>query len=188
MHSKTVELPEEDPVTHDPYTIALPTPALSLALPEATLNGALPGHSWAGDTGPGQSPQLRWSTPPDGARSLLITAYDADAPIPGGLWHWVLKDVPAHLTGLPRNAGAADGALLPTGSVHLPNDLGVRGFSGAQPPAGTGMHRLFLAVTALDVEVLDVPAGASTALVHILAIPHTLARGVTVATAQAPTA
>jgi Raf kinase inhibitor-like YbhB/YbcL family protein len=175
-------------VTHDPYAIALPAPALSLCLPEATPHGPLPSHCWAGDTGPGQSPQLQWSTPPDGARSLLITAYDADAPIPGGLWHWVLKDVPAHLTGLPRNAGAADGALLPTGSVHLPNDLGVTGYSGARPPAGTGMHRLFVAVTALDVEVLDVPAGASTALVHILAIPHTLARGVTVATAQAPPA
>nr|WP_269205416.1 YbhB/YbcL family Raf kinase inhibitor-like protein [Motilibacter aurantiacus] len=147
--------------------------------------GALPRATYARHGG--QSPALTWHDLPEGTRSLLLTAYDADAPVPGGLWHWLLADVPATAGGLPAGA-ASPGGSLPAGARPLVNDLGEKRFSGVNPPPGTGTHRLFVAATALDVEHLELPDGVSTAMLHILAIPHTLGRAVLVGTSQAPDA
>ncbi len=43
-------------------------------------------------------------------------------------------------------------------------------------------------ITALGVQALDIPEGASLALVNILMIGHTLGRGIIVATSRAPDA
>jgi Raf kinase inhibitor-like YbhB/YbcL family protein len=171
-------------MSYDPYALAFPAPSFSLSSTDVRDGDELPRSAYAeeGD----RSPALSWTGLPEGTRSLLVTAYDADAPIPGGLWHWVLTDVPATADGLAAGAGSPDGTV--PGATALPNDLGRAGFSGVNPPPGTGVHRLFIAATALDVDHLEVPAGASTALVHILAIPHTLGRAVLVATSQAPSA
>ncbi|MEV0357901.1 YbhB/YbcL family Raf kinase inhibitor-like protein [Nocardia sp. NPDC050697] len=126
-----------------------------------------------------RAPALAWSGLPAGARSVIITAFDADAPIPGGLWHWVVKDVPAEVGSI------AAGGELPGGAVALTNDLGQAGYSGVQPPPGTGIHRLFVCATALSVERLEVPEGASLALLNILMIPHTVGRAVIVGTSDA---
>ena len=115
---------------------------------------------------------------------MVVTAFDADSPIPGGLWHWAVKDLPAVCAGLDRGAAAA----LPAGAVHVINDLGVAGWSGVKPPPGTGIHRLFLCATALDVDTLDLPPGASMAMLNILMIGHTLGRGLLVGTSTAPEA
>jgi phosphatidylethanolamine-binding protein (PEBP) family uncharacterized protein len=72
--------------------------------------------------------------------------------------------------------------------VPLPNDLGQRGYSGVNPPPGTGAHRLHLCVPALDVPALDVPDGARLAMLNILMISHTLGRAVLIGTSQAPEA
>lgn len=103
-----------------------------------------------------------------------MSAFDADAPIPGGLWHWAVKDIPATLGGLAHGASGT--------GVALTNDLGEPGYSGVKPPPGTGTHRLFIAVTALSVETLEVPEGASLAMLNIVMIPHTLGRAIIVGT------
>lgn len=168
-------------MTYDPYHLAFPAPAFTLTSTDFEPGGALPRSAYAVEGN--ESPQLAWTDLPSGTRSLVLTAFDADAPIPGGLWHWVVKDLPADLAALPHGAAAA----LPGGAVHVPNDLGVAGYSGVKPPAGTGVHRLFLCVTALSVDTLDVPAGQSLAMFNISLLPHTLGRAVLVATSTAPT-
>lgn len=171
-------------MSYDPYAVAFPAAAFTLTSDDVTDGGPLPASAYASGDQPGQSPALSWGSLPSGTKSLVVTGFDADAPIPGGLWHWIVKDIPATIDGL-----ASDGAsALPAGAVHLPNDLGQATYSGAQPPPGTGTHRMFLCATALDVDVLDVPPGASTALVNILMIGHTLGRAVLVATSTAPPA
>jgi len=169
-------------MTYDPYAVAFPATAFTLTSKDVLPDGALAASTLARDAN--ESPELAWEELPAGTRSLVVTAFDADAPIPGGLWHWLVKDVPATLGGLAH--GAAD--ALPPGAVHLPNDLGTPGYSGPNPPPGTGTHRMFIAVTALDVETLDVPAGASAALLQILLLPHTLGRAVLIGSSQAPAA
>jgi Raf kinase inhibitor-like YbhB/YbcL family protein len=169
-------------MAHNPYALAFPAPTFTLTSADFAGGGELPKNMYATDTAPGESPALTWEPLPEGAKSVVVTAFDADAPIPGGLWHWAVKDIPATSGGLVHGA-ATD---LPAGAVHLINDLGQNAWSGVKPPPGTGTHRLFLCATALSVETLDVPPGASLAMLNILAIPHTLGRAVLVGTSTAP--
>ncbi|AGZ42712.1 YbhB/YbcL family Raf kinase inhibitor-like protein [Actinoplanes friuliensis] len=156
---------------YDPYALAFPAAAFRLSSPDFTDGGPLPATALA--SGGNRPPVLYWNGLPAGTRSLVLTAFDADAPIPGGLWHWAVKDVqPVH----------------GEHTTPLTNSLGVAGWSGANPPPGTGTHRMIFCATALDVAVLDVPEGASLALVQILMIPHTLGRGLLTGTSEAPPA
>ena len=173
-------------MSYDPYANNIPVPSFELTLPEVSTSGVLPDTAWA--TSANQSPAVRWGEPPDGTRSLLITAFDPDAPIPGGFWHWLIKNVPAGSgRGLDAGAGSSD-QTLPAGAIHLQGSMGQAAYAGVNPPPGTGTHRLFLCATALDVEQIPVPADAGPAQLHIAAIPHTLGRGIAIATSQAPTA
>ena len=174
-------------MTYDPYALAFPAPSFTLTSEDFADGGPLPASAW-NQPGANRSPQLGWGPLPEGTRSLVITAFDADAPIPGGLWHWAVKDVPVTLTELAADAGRAGGDNLPLGAVALANDLGPAEYSGSRPPAGTGTHRMFICVTALDVDTLEVPDGASLALLNILLVPHTRGRAVITATSQAPSA
>ena len=113
-----------------------------------------------------------------------MTAFDPDAPIPGGLWHWAVKDIPATITSLTHNAGTPGGTGLPAAAVAVVNDLGEAAYSGVNPPPGTGVHRLVIAVTALDVAALSLPEGASMALLNILMIGHTRGRALLTGTSE----
>ncbi|MFC5063399.1 YbhB/YbcL family Raf kinase inhibitor-like protein [Actinomycetospora atypica] len=128
-----------------------------------------------------RSPQLSWEGFPLATRSFVVTMYDADAPTPSGLWHWAVADVPVGTTSLP--AGVSDEAGLPDGAFHVANDLRTTGYVGAAPPPGTGKHRYFVAVHALDVPsvtTLGVTAESTPALLSFAVLGHTLARAVLV--------
>ncbi len=185
MHSNAVLLERLTDV-YNPYERAVPAPTFRLTSPEFDDGGRLPVESFGGEAGRNESPALSWGPLPQGTRSVLVTAFDADAPIPGGLWHWAVKDVPADAGGLDHGAGGQGAAGLPAGAAHLSNSLGLDGFAGAQPPPGTGTHHLYFAVTALDLDKLSLPDDASLALVHAMIIPHTLGRALLTATADAP--
>ena len=157
-------------MTYDPYALAFPAPAFTVTSTDVTDGGALPDSAYQPRN---ESPELSWGPLPEGTRSLVVTAFDADAPIPGGLWHWAVKDIPATLSGLAHGGGAG---------TALVNDLGSTGYAGVNPPPGTGTHRLFICVTALAVESLEVPEDASRALLNITLIPHTLGRAILVGT------
>jgi Raf kinase inhibitor-like YbhB/YbcL family protein len=128
------------------------------------------------------SPQLSWSGAPAGTRSYAVTVFDPDAPTASGFWHWAVYDIPATVTQLPTGAGAQDSADLPVGAKTLRNDAGFAGFLGAAPPEGHGEHRYFVAVHALDVDGLELPDGASPAMLGFNLFSHGLARGVIVGT------
>ena len=115
----------------------------------------------AGDT---QSPALRWSGAPAGTQSFAVTAYDPDAPTGSGWWHWSVVNVPASVTELQPDAGAAGGAKLPAGASHVRIDYGVAAWGGACPPEGAAPHRYIFTVHALKVPRLDLPADATAAL------------------------
>lgn len=146
--------------------------------------GSLPRSAYGTPDAENASPELLWDQVPAGTKSFVITAFDADAPIPGGLWHWVVTDVPAASSGLAHGAGNAEGSGLPKEAVPSANDLGLRGYSGANPPPGTGTHRMFIYVTALDIEKLELPEGSSPVLLNISMIGHTLGRAILVGTSQ----
>lgn len=124
--------------------------------------------------GENQSPQLRWSGFPSETKGFVVTCYDPDAPTMSGFWHWLLVNLPADVTELPRGYGA--GNSLAPGAFHVPNDAGQRAYTGPFPPQGDRPHRYVFTVHAIDVDKLDVDESAHPAVVGFNLAFHTLAR------------
>jgi Raf kinase inhibitor-like YbhB/YbcL family protein len=121
---------------------------------------------------------LSWREAPEGTKSFAITCFDPDAPTGSGFWHWVVFDLPASTTELPRGAGSGDKVGLPAGAIHARNDAGGLEYIGMAPPEGHGDHRYVFAVHALDVESLDVNDEITPAIAGFNLRFHTIARAV----------
>lgn len=118
-----------------------------------------------GCTGGNVSPALEWKNPPAGTKSFAVMVHDPDAPTGGaGFWHWIVFNIPADTTSLAEGAGAAAGTALPKGAVQWRNDMSLPGWAGPCPPPGT-KHRYNFTVYPLKVDKLEIPPGASIAVV-----------------------
>jgi Raf kinase inhibitor-like YbhB/YbcL family protein len=167
----------------DPYGRLAPVPAFTLTSTDVAQGEQLPTPQMSGMFGAGgedRSPQLAWSDFPEETRSFVVTMFDPDAPLPSGFWHWAVVDIPASITELPAGAGAAGGATLPAGSFQLPNDARLSQYIGAAPPPSDPPHRYYIAVTAVDVDSLDLDKEATPALLYATLSGHTLARALLV--------
>lgn len=129
-----------------------------------------------GCSGKNISPELSWESAPKGTRSFVLTAYDPDAPTGSGFWHWVVFNIPATATNLPRAVGTHDKAPLPAGAVQSRTDTGVPGFLGACPPQGDKAHRYQFTLYALDIDSLPLAAEATPAVVGFNVHFHTLGK------------
>ena len=127
-----------------------------------------------GCSGKDQSPQLAWSGAPKGTKSFAVTAYDPDAPTGSGWWHWQIVNIPSSVTELATGVGKPESGLAPKGSLQVKNDYGSRGFGGACPPVGHGVHHYRFTVHALSVEQLQLPEGASGALAGYMINANTI--------------
>jgi len=120
------------------------------------------------------SPHLKWSNAPIGTKSFAITAYDPDAPTGSGWWHWQIVNIPMTLMEIQSGAGNTKTNIAPIGSTQIQNDYGSRGFGGACPPEGHGVHHYRFTVHALSVEKLELPEDASGALAGYMINAHTI--------------
>jgi Raf kinase inhibitor-like YbhB/YbcL family protein len=127
-----------------------------------------------GCSGKDLSPQLAWSGAPEGTKSFAITVYDPDAPTGSGWWHWQIVNIPKDVTEIKANAGSTKEKLTPDGSMQIKNDYGQRGFGGACPPSGHGIHHYRFTVHALSVDNLALPEGASGALAGYMINANTI--------------
>ena len=127
-----------------------------------------------GCTGGNTSPQLSWSGAPEGTEAFAVFAYDPDAPTGSGWWHWQLVNIGKDVTSLPAGLSGSTSKALPEGAMHIQNDYGVKGFGGACPPKGHGVHRYQFTVYALS-KKLELPEGASGALAGYMVKGHALA-------------
>ena len=118
-----------------------------------------------GCTGQNVSPSLSWSGAPAGTKSYALTMYDPDAPTGSGWWHWVVYNIPANARGIPAGAGDPKKPGMPAGAVQGNTDFGAPGYGGPCPPAGDKAHRYIFTLYALKVDKLDIPAGATAAMV-----------------------
>lgn len=118
-----------------------------------------------GCTGNNISPELVWANAPEGTKSYALTVYDPDAPTGSGWWHWVAYNIPANTNKIAAGAGTVDGKNLPTGTAQGRTDFGSTGFGGACPPEGDKPHRYIFTLHALKTEKLEIPEGATAALI-----------------------
>ena len=120
------------------------------------------------------SPHLAWSDFPEQTKSFAVTVFDPDAPTPSGFWHWAIFNVPKDITELTQGIGS-DSGVLPADSIALKNDRSLTTFIGAAPPVGTGKHRYFFVIYALDTEKLELSPEATPAFLTFNLLSHTLA-------------
>ena len=131
------------------------------------------------------SPPLAWANAPEGTKSFALICDDPDAPSrskprPEGPWvHWVIYNIPAEAAELseavPRKADLAD----PAGARQGKNDFGSDnvGYRGPLPPEGSGPHRYFFKVYALD-RMLDLKSKEANKKSLLAAMKgHILAEG-----------
>jgi Raf kinase inhibitor-like YbhB/YbcL family protein len=131
-----------------------------------------------GCTGGNLSPALSWSGAPSGTKSFALSIYDPDAPTGSGWWHWVVFNIPAATTSLPKGAGDVKKKLMPKGAIQSLTDFGADGYGGPCPPTGDKPHRYQITVFAVDVDKLPDAKNdkASAALVGFDLHFHTLAK------------
>ena len=97
------------------------------------------------------APELQWSGAPSGTKSFALIVDDPDAPDPKApktvYVHWVLYDIPASASGIPK------GGKTPAGARDGKNDWKRTGWGGPCPPIGR--HRYFFKLYALDAMLGD---------------------------------
>lgn len=118
------------------------------------------------------SPTLKWSDPPEGARSFALICEDPDAPR-GSFAHWLVFDLPAESRELSEGFPAE--AKSPNGTTQGTNDFGKVGYIGPAPPRGKP-HRYCFKLFALD-RRLNLRAGATKAQLLATMKGHVLAEG-----------
>jgi Raf kinase inhibitor-like YbhB/YbcL family protein len=166
-------------VACDPYAHLAQVPTFTVTSTDVREGEQMPKAHMSGKFGAGgqdSSPQLAWSGFPPETRSFVVTMFDPDAPTPSGFWHWAVADIPANVTELPTGAGSPDGAQLPAGAFHLPNDARLAQYIGAAPPKGDPPHRYYIVVTALDVDKTGIDKNATPALLFGSLASHVIGR------------
>lgn len=107
------------------------------------------------------SPPLAWKGAPAGTKSFMIICTDPDAPDPKNpdpnpFVHWTILNIPGSTTNLPEGLPRTERLTTPAGAIQGPNGFNETGYGGPMPPKGSGRHRYFFTIFAMDrVHVLD---------------------------------
>jgi Raf kinase inhibitor-like YbhB/YbcL family protein len=118
-----------------------------------------------------QSPELNWSDPPPGTKSLALVVDDPDAPN-GTFRHWGVYNIGPDARSLAKGTGNETGGTF---SMAV-NGFGKAVYGGPCPPPGHGVHHYRFKLLALDVATLDVPADVSVEQLEAAAEPHVIGR------------
>jgi Raf kinase inhibitor-like YbhB/YbcL family protein len=119
------------------------------------------------------SPELTWSAPPEGTKSLALICDDPDAP--RGTWvHWVLFNIPPIVVGLSEAAEISQTDST-KGAIEGVTDFGNNSYGGPCPPRGPA-HRYFFKIYALD-QALDLTRQAKKADIEKAMKGHILGMG-----------
>ncbi len=117
-------------------------------------------------TGEGEdlSPPLTWADAPDGVQSFALICDDPDAPSRANPrdepWvHWLIYNIPADTKSLPAGLAQAPRLDNPQGAIQAINSWGPgnHGYKGPMPPPGSGPHRYYFKLYALDTILAPLP-------------------------------
>ena len=170
------------PVAFDDPRLQAPA-SLVVSVPAVASGDALPANYTA--DGRNISPPLSWTAGPAATRSYVIVLQDPDAPGSAAAVHWLLYNVAATVTLLPRAMKNQSEPAKPVGALQGGNFHGSFGYSGPRPPVGDQPHHYHFQVFALD-RPLKIAPGAALPAVERAMAGHVIARGERVATYAAP--
>lgn len=140
--------------------------AFVLASATFAANARMPLRTvYTGCGGANRSPELHWTAPPKGTKSLALVVHDPDAPHPGGWYHWVVDGLAPGVRDLPAGS--------PPRAAQGTNDFGDRRYDGPCPPPGKPHHYHFT-LYALNAAV-PAPGANGPELLRAIA-PHVIAR------------
>ena len=118
--------------------------------------------------GPDVSPPLAWEDMPDGTKSFALICDDPDAPsakrpAPQPWVHWVIYNIPGETRLLSAGIGRELKPATPAGACQGHNSWPSDnvGYLGPLPPNGSGPHRYFFKLYALDGDLSLAPAQAT---------------------------
>ncbi len=131
---------------------------MKLSSPEINEGEVIP-TIYTGD-GLDTSPPLDWSIAPKGTHSFSMLCDDPDAPQAEPWVHWLIYNIPASATGLPRGMPRLMRIGVPFAATQGLNSFGRIGYNGPLPPYGHGWHRYFFKVYALDTVLALAPGAA----------------------------
>lgn len=123
------------------------------------------------------TPDLEWTPVPD-AKSYALLCVDPDSSTP---WkHWVLLNIPSEITRLPSSEPVRDAVwkLEKDGQeyniIQGKNSWDYYGYEGPAPPPGTGVHRYYFCLYALDIDLSQNNDNKITEAIedHVLACGH----------------
>ena len=137
---------------------------------------------YAGE-GDDRSPPLNWGGAPEGTRAFAVIVSDPDAP--AGTWHhWVLYNIPGDVTELPEGLPREPVLQVPAGARQGRNSWpsGNIGYRGPMPPLGSGPHRYYFSVYALDAPLALDPAEATVEALQTAMADRVLAEAQTMGT------
>lgn len=116
-----------------------------------------------GCSGLNLSPELNWTNPPEGTKSLALTVFDPDAPTGSGWWHWTVFNIPATARKLSKGETFKSSKLK--GAIEGRTDFGKTGYGGPCPPEGDKPHRYIFTLYAIKDSKLKLTSDSSGAMV-----------------------
>ena len=151
--------------------LAIAAATLQIQSSDFSPGGAIPVRAMAPDCGgANRSPALSWTGAPKGTKSFALIVHDADAPIAGGFYHWVIYNLPGDSHALPAAAKLSTDQLGETSA-------GKTGYYGPCPPPGPVHHYTFT-LYALDLARISSETPLSAAQLERSLAGHILARAV----------
>jgi Raf kinase inhibitor-like YbhB/YbcL family protein len=116
------------------------------------------------------SPELSWSSAPEGTQSFALILDDPDSPS-GDFTHWIIFNIPADTSALVVAVATAPLSVV---VEQGENDFGTIDYRGPCPPSGSSHHYRF-ALYALDI-TLELEAGATRVQLLDAMAGHVLAQ------------
>jgi Raf kinase inhibitor-like YbhB/YbcL family protein len=130
---------------------AFPAAAMNLASTDFSDGSALPKiHNHGRCGGQNVSPELHWSAPPEGTKSLALTMIDEDVK-PANWSHWIVVGLPPNTTSLAHGLSS-----LPAGASAIASNYGDAAYDGPCPPAGSGLHHYKFTIWAFPTPTIAV--------------------------------
>ena len=139
----------------DTFTLASTTFQDGKMMPKKVANSQANMATNPNCVGENISPELHWTSIPEGTKSLVLLMFDPEGRAPSGVSHWVAYGIPPSVTGFAEGEASKYSDKY-VGGKSL---MGVGHYSGPCTPPNTTPHHYTFVLIATDFDPKDMPPG-----------------------------